>query len=147
MCSHNTLYRVNDHFSDTSIFRQSYYRVEKCTESRFFTEMIRLFYGTCSQKMKLLRPMTRTCKPKLHNRLKSVIFGEICTYSDTYLLLRRETCRLLMTHPPTATTIAQKNFQRSCRCLAKGEVQTIAPPYIYDRTQSTGNSSSLWGNG
>ena len=69
--------RVNDHFSDTSIFRQSYYRVEKCTESRFFTEMIRPFYGTCSQKMKLLRPMTRTCKPKMHNRLKSVVFGEI----------------------------------------------------------------------
>ena len=30
--------RVNDYSSDTSIFRQSYYRSEKCTESRFFTE-------------------------------------------------------------------------------------------------------------
>ena len=56
--------RVNDHFSDTSIFRQPYYRVEKGTESRLFTEMIRPFCGTCSQKMKLLRPMTWTYKLK-----------------------------------------------------------------------------------
>ena len=58
------LARVNDQFSDTSIFRQPYYRVEKGTESRFFTEMIRPFCGTCSQKMKLLRPMTWTYKLK-----------------------------------------------------------------------------------
>ena len=45
---------------------------------------------------------------KMHNRLKSPYYNQTLTCYSV-----GKACRLLVTHPPAATTIAQNNFQRS----------------------------------
>ena len=52
-------------------FSDSHYRVEKCTESRFFIEMIRPFCGTCSQKNEVAATNDKDMQAKMHNRLKT----------------------------------------------------------------------------
>ena len=79
------------------------------SDSQFFTENKTLLWNL-QPKNEVAATNDIDMQTKIHNHLKTVVFGNFQTLTCYSV---GKVCRLLMTHSPAATTIAQKNFQRS----------------------------------